>query len=202
MRKPSKFLLRTALFAAILILGTSANADTIATFADPVPNGGVDYLFEFDGDTLDGGWQGTGLTLITPINSGSYDDVTFTMTTLDVDLTGETTGGVIEFMGGGGGGGGDGVPLLRITFDHAQLSVPFGVGASSLVTGHNVVFSGQIISGELEREMFAFSFANQQEVGAGFTWSAAFTSSAIPEPATLTLILVGGLLTVFNRRNS
>jgi len=57
-----------------------------------------------------------------------------------------------------------------------------------VLVGHDISFSGPIITILLEEELFAFSFANQITTPDGFTWTAAFTSSVIPEPATLTLL--------------
>ena len=174
-----------------VFMGTVASqADTVATFADPVPFGSNDYLFQFANDVLSGGWQGENLDLITPITAEIYPDATFTMTPLTVDSMGLTSAGTIEFHESASMGGD---LILQITFDHAQLYSPFGFGGSTLVIGHNVQFSGPIITYPLDEEMFAFSFANQHSNSNGYSWSAAFTSSAIPEPCTLGLFGVAFL---------
>jgi hypothetical protein len=178
-----------------LLFAASTQADTIATFADPAPNGG-DFLFELSGSTLSGGWQGTGLDLITPITTEVYEDATFTMTDLTVDTSGMTSGGTIEFFESGG-------PLiLQIDFDAGEAYPPFGFGATSLIVGHNVSFSGPIITIPLEEESFAFSFANQVATPTGYTWTAAFTSSAIPEPSGLLLLGLGSVVLVSTRRRA
>lgn len=183
-------------FLLIALAGTVSNADTIATFADPVPFGSNGMVFELANDMLYGGWQGVGLNLITPITGGLYPDATFTMTPLSIGPLGQTNAGVIEFHESAASGGG---LILQITFDQAQLYSPFGFGASMLVPNHNVQFSGPIITYPLSEQMFAFSFANQRSTPTGYTWSAAFTSSAIPEPASLAL-LAAGLAVLLRKR--
>jgi len=195
MRAHAPLELRIALAAACLLLLAvqPANGDTIATFADPAADGSTP-LFELANDTLSGGWSNTGLDLVTPISGDEFPNATFTMTDLTVlDPEGTLSAGTIEFFDDGGS------LILQIDFDAAQLFAPFGFGASTMV-GHNVSFSGPIITIPLEEELFAFSFANQITTPDGFTWTAAFTSSAIPEPATLTLLAFGGLALRWRRR--
>ncbi|MFQ5805650.1 MAG: PEP-CTERM sorting domain-containing protein [Phycisphaerae bacterium] len=195
MRTRAVLKLPIVLATASVILTASAPADTIATFADPASDGSTP-LFTLSGSTLSGDWSDTGLDLITPISGDEFPDATFTMTDLTVlDPEGSLSGGTIEFFDNGGSS------VLRIDFDAGQLFSPFGFGASTLV-GHNVTFSGPIITIPLVEESFAFSFANQVTTPDGFTWTAAFTSSAIPEPATLTLLIVGGIATGVSRRRA
>jgi hypothetical protein len=181
---------------ASALLAASANGDTIATFADPASDGSTP-LFALSGSTLSGGWSATGLDLVTPISGDEFPDATFTMTDLTVldEQAGTLSGGTIEFLDNGGG------LILQIDFDSGQLFAPFGFGASTLV-GHNVSFSGPIIPIELEEELFAFSFANQITTPDGFTWTAAFTSSAIPEPATVSLLALGAVAMALSRRRA
>lgn len=187
--------LPTLLAIAGMLLAATAQADTIATFADPSPSG-AQPLFELSDDTLSGGWSGTGLDLITPFISNVYPDATFTMTDLTVGALGVTSGGTIQFFESGG-------PLiLQIDFDAGQAYPPFGFGATSLIVGHNVSFSGPIITAPLYEASFAFSFANQTETPTGQTWTAAFTSSAVPEPGGLLLLALGGAVLVSSRRRT
>lgn len=179
-----------------LLFTAPAGADTIATFADPAPNGG-DYLFELTDSTFRGGWEDPGLDLITPITAEVYEDATFTMTDLTVDEFGVTSGGTIQFLESAGAGG---ELILQIDFDAGQLYMPFGFGATSLIEGHNVSFSGPIITIPLVEESFAFGFANQVSTPLGFTWTAAFTSSAIPEPGALVLLGLGSAVLITARR--
>ncbi len=180
------------LIAGLLFAASLANAGTVATFFDPAPDGSTP-LFTLDGATLSGGWSGMGLDLVTPINSGFYPNATFTMTNLTVlDLFGTLSGGTIQFKDSIGN------PLLRIDFNEAKLFQPVGFGASTFA-GENVVFSGPIITTPLIEQMFSFSFANQSPAPNGASWTAAFTSSAVPEPATLILLVIGGLVAARRR---
>jgi hypothetical protein len=196
MRAHAVLKLPIALITASLLLVASADADTIATFADPAPDGSMP-LFELDGETLSGGWSSTGLDLLTPISGDEFPDATFTMTDLTVldPDEGALSAGTIAFFDDGGS------LILQIDFDSAQLFAPFGFGASVLV-GHDISFSGPIITIPLEEESFAFSFANQITTPDGFTWTAAFTSSAIPEPGTLMLVVLGAVALGLSRHRA
>ena len=71
-----------------------------------------------------------------------------------------------------------------IEFDSAQLNGSLGFGSSDF-SGQNVTFSGSLIPFVLTSEAFAFSFANPSGTPSNFTVTSSFTSSAIPEPASL-----------------
>ena len=187
---------------AIAIVGVfmsaSAGANTVATFADPAPNADGDFLFELSDTTLSAAWTGYGLDLITPGVSTVFQDATFVMSDLAVGGMGVTSGGWIEFYEAAADGGD---LILRIDFNAGQLYQPYGFGANSLVVDGNVTFSGPIIMGPLIDEQFAFSFANQQETATGYTWTAAFTSSAtIPEPSAIGLLVIGSAILTLRRR--
>jgi hypothetical protein len=66
----------------------------------------------------------------------------------------------------------------------------------------NVTITGREITGLLTNESFSFSFANHAllPVDDGYTATAAFTSSAVPEPATILLFGMGGLIMAFARK--
>jgi hypothetical protein len=171
-----------ATFIGAALAASAANAATIATFADPAPDGSTP-LFAYDGNALTGGWSLGGLTLLTPGLPLVPDiaNATFAMSPLTVNsINGSVvllSGGQIEFF--------DGVDLVfQITFDGASLTTPFGFGASEFA-GYNVQFSGPNVPGDLTAEAFAFAFANPQGTPDDFTVTASFTSSAIPEPASL-----------------
>jgi len=86
--------------------------------------------------------------------------------------------------------------VLQIEFDGAALHSG-GFGASVLAM-HQLTFSGPGLPANLEDEAFGFAFANPKVNGDLRTWSASFTSSATPEPASL-IILSGGLILAFRR---
>jgi len=174
---------------ALGLLAANASAATIATFADPSPDGGTP-LFAYDGQSLTGGWALTGLNLLTPGLAAVPDiaNATFTMTPLSVQSANgglvQLSGGQIDFFDGNS-------LVLSISFNGATLNVPFGFGSSDF-SGSNVTFSGPNVP-PLTQEAFAFSFANPQGDINDFTVTSSFTSSAVPEPASL-LAMGGGLL--------
>jgi hypothetical protein len=178
-----------ALFASI-----SASAGTVATFADPAANGSTP-LFQLAGTTFTGGWSGPNLTFEVPITGSVWSNATFTMTPLTVSGTGQLSNGTIEFHKSPAQGGG---LVLQIDFNAASLA-PFGFGASDFFLGQTVTFSGPGIPGGLTEETFAFSFANPVHIGDIYTYTASFTSSAVPEPCTL-LLLGLGIVRILRRR--
>jgi hypothetical protein len=175
-----------AIIVPLLLAAAPAGAGTVATFADPAPDGSTP-LFDLSGTLFTGGWSGLNLTLDMPITSSVWDNVTFTMTPLSVTGPGQLGPGTIQFFKSAADGGG---LALQIDFDAALLA-PFGWGASDLFSSETVTFSGPGIPSGLSAETFAFSFANPEPTGDGYTYTASFTSSAVPEPATLLLLAVG-----------
>lgn len=171
---------------ALLAFPVAAQADTIATFADPALDGSTP-LFELSDVTFSGGWSGQELTLETPgLAAPDYANASFTMTDLTVTGPNTLSGGTISFFDG------DDNPLFDITFANAHLLPVVGFGASDFLA-NDVTFSGPIIDSPLTDEAFAFSFANPVETPTGWTVTAAFTSSAIPEPGALALLALGAL---------
>lgn len=187
----------TLVLGVVGLAGGLANAATIATFADPSPDGSTP-LFAYDGQALTGGWALSGLTLQTPglLAVSDIADATFTMTPLTVQVVNGNfitlSGGQIDFFDGNS-------LVLSISFSGASLTSPFGFGASEFA-GNNVVFSGPNVP-VLAQEAFAFSFANPQGDLNDFTVTSSFTSSAVPEPASL-MMIAGGLLAAALRRRS
>lgn len=187
--------------AGALALGSFAQADTVATFADPA-TGPTTPLFQVNGNLLTGGWSGTGLTLLTPgTPAPDYTDVTFTMTPLVLiplfSGFSMTLGGVVNFFDSAAN------PILTITFANGFLTTPTGVGASDFAS-QNVSFSGPALGALIPSdETFAFSFANLIPTQTGYTATSAFTSSAtldIPGPASLAGLGLGLLVASRRRR--
>jgi hypothetical protein len=165
------------------MLGAGVQAATVATFADPAVNGSTP-LFTLSGGTLTGGWSNPGLKLLMPITGQTYSDATFGMSPLAYDGGTGLSGGNLQFFDSGES------LVLRIDFSAARFYGPFGFGASDLA-GQVVTVSGPGIPTSLFDESFAFSFANQTIIPGGLTWTASFTSSAVPETSSLLLLGLG-----------
>ncbi|MBI4579246.1 MAG: PEP-CTERM sorting domain-containing protein [Planctomycetes bacterium] len=178
--------------------GTFATTFTVATFADPSP-GSSSPLFSlhFDGsgdlDSVQGSWSGTGLTLQVPFDGSVYPDATFSMPAVSVNAAGQAGPGHVEFY--------DQTAALILTIDWISGTAnEFGIGAQDTTTSPgNVTIQYKNFS--LVSESFAFSFANQQDVGDDtMTTTAAFTSSAFPEPTTMVALGIGSLALLVQRR--
>jgi MYXO-CTERM domain-containing protein len=185
----SRFVLAMLAVFALGVAVVNAGTITVATFADPAVDS-TTPLFSLSGTTFSGGWTALGLTLETPISSQTWADAKFTMTPLTAtSITSQLftlTGGEVNFTDSANN------PLLKITFDSAQLFRPFVFGASDALL-HNVVFSGPIITTPIHDEQFAFSLTNEVQTAEGYTWTASFTSSAVPEPGALGALVLAGL---------
>jgi len=210
--------LRCKVVAAVLAVGgliTPAGAATvtIATFADPAQDASTP-LCNIDTNTqeITGGWQNGGLDLEFPWHGSVVGDVYFTLTdglmnnelnytpTADPNI-GITEGGILSFYENQSINPSN--LILKITFDTATLTLGgifatelFGTGAVDITDGGN-----RIPPLPLDDESFSFSFANQTLLpgGGGYTATASFTSSAVPEPATMGFLVIG-LLLIFKGR--
>jgi len=185
---------------ALILPVAMAQTVTMVTFADPAPDASTP-LFTFDGAQFAGGWSGLNLDLLTPGLPLTADipDATFTMTTLSATqiVPGyySLSGGTIDFYDASS------VLVFQITFQSASLAPEIGFGASDLALQNVTFFDPAQPTQTFGQDRFAFSFANDATVGNTATWTASFTSSAIPEPASLGLLVAGGLL-ILRRRDA
>ncbi len=195
-----------------------ADSVTVARFVDPADNHTTPlFAVDLTNDRITSLWtdEMLGLDLEVPVAVAPpyvYTDAFFTLTdpagndgieyTVD-GFYGETGAGILRFYA-------DGVdpetadPLVRFDFEKAYLT-PTGVGAESLFMGQgNVSVGGGVVPAGMTQVSFAFSFANQSldqfPDGDGFTTTASFTSSAIPEPSIAALLGIGFLGLVRRRR--
>ncbi|HPM84382.1 MAG TPA: PEP-CTERM sorting domain-containing protein [Candidatus Anammoximicrobium sp.] len=186
---------------ALILPAAMAQTLTMVTFADPADDASTP-LFTFDGAQFQGGWTGLNLNLLTPglPLTGDIPDATFTMTTLSATqiVPGyySLSGGTIEFFDASS------VLVFRITFQSASLAPDIGFGASDLALQNVVFYDPAQPTQPFGQDRFAFSFANDAQVGDLSTWTASFTSSAIPEPASMVLLVAGGLLISLRRREA
>ena len=190
-----------------------ATTITVATSGDPSENS-LNPLFtaDFRAGTmkLTGGWADTktGLTLEVPYsdhtiaNRTAFSDAWFKMDDVIITSTGTLAGlgtygltgpGTINFYAHGTTAN----PLVTINFQSSFVS-GFGFSADNAENLNGVKISGSEISGTLSEERFSFAFANNKNLtpiraADGFTATASFTSSAIPEPSTLILLGMGTL---------
>ncbi|GEM_PF-587019 len=206
----SRYVLPVMAAAAIIALAVpggsyAATSTTIATFANPALNSDTPlFTVDFSEDAITGGWEDfrTGLYLEVPITGNIFPDAFFiipeSITYMGGLDGGDTGGGTIEFYA-------DGVdpdqtePLIRIDFESGYLA-KYGAGlhASNVLRADDVIITGSEITGVLSGEIFTFGFDNHQPLNGnwdnGFTATAAFTCSAVPEPATIGLLAMGALL--------
>lgn len=172
---------------AVLCVGAVAQAQsfTVATFSDP-SNDPNSPLFTATSADVVGSWLGTGLDLVIPETSTTYNDVKMNMDS--VSRTGTALGsGMISFWDTDMNN-----PLFTIEFEEAVILEPFFASAS-FIEGQDVTFGGSAIASlqPLSAEQFSFSFANPF-AGQGFnTYTASMTSSAVPEPASMIALGLG-----------
>ncbi|MCW5937673.1 MAG: PEP-CTERM sorting domain-containing protein [Fimbriimonadaceae bacterium] len=185
------------------LTGAAHASFTVATFADPTKQSS-EFLFTFDmnANTLSGSWTGNGLTMLTPgfTSGGQSTDVRFEMA--PVQLT-AVIPNLLYTMGAGAVNfytTDPNSPIFTITFDGGTFLNPFNAGASEL-SGNNITFAGPDVPTGLSEEQFSFSFANPVASGNVITYTGSFTSSAVPEPASM-LALGAGIAMIASRRRA
>ncbi|MCW5937700.1 MAG: PEP-CTERM sorting domain-containing protein [Fimbriimonadaceae bacterium] len=193
--------IKTTAIVAFGVLAASSQASfTVAAFADPT-TGSNQPMFTFDraGMTLQGSWTVTGLTLETPglTGGGQVVDAKFEMdkvslTVVIPDVLYRLGAGQVKFYTNDPNNS-----FFVIDFDGGDFVNPLIAGASEF-NGNIVDFSGSRVPSGLSDEAFAFSFANPLVNGDIVTYTSAFTSSAVPEPATMLALGVG--IAAFARR--
>ncbi|RKY24012.1 MAG: hypothetical protein DRP62_04725 [Planctomycetota bacterium] len=207
----NKMITICAVIGLMMCLASSAVATTIATFADPSDDGDNPlFTVNMANKLLTGGWgdDKTGLTLVVYSSPAStFENAFFTAT--DVNITDtvdpwrgyKTEGGTIKFFADGADPNVE--PLVQIDFDSGWVSL-FGYGASNKFSADGVTISGSEIDISLTEEEFAFSFANHRPLSGswsnGYTATAAFTSSALPEPATILLLGISSCFVLPRRK--
>ena len=206
------FISRPLIAFLIALSGALAQASTvtIATFADPSMDS-ANPLFTVDivaNDEITGGWDDTetGLSLEIPYSGNTFPNAFFTMTPVSYTgaiAGGQTGGGIIKFFADGQSM--STTPLIQIDFDLAHVT-PFSFGGMDQFYADDVTITGSEIAGPLTDESFAFSFANQVPISGdwnnGYTATASFTSSAVPEPATIALLGLGALSLLRRKRKA
>jgi hypothetical protein len=187
-----------------VLCAAPAGAFGMATFADPtVGQTSVTPMFVASSGTITGGYTGTNLNLeldeYAGAHAGSYSNVIFEfdpLTYTGTYLNGSVNGGEFRFyLRDTSKADQKGDEIFSISFDSAYLSRS-SLGADNIFSDTGVTFAvyGQPL--DLDEESFSFSFANQTLVPnktnpTGFSATAAMAASATPEPATLSILLLG-----------
>lgn len=198
--------MKKALFTAFaLAFGVMSHASfTVATFADPstVAESPL-FTWNHTTNTLSGLWTASGLTLNVPgfNGGGSVTDAHFIMDPVQltpvINNQYYTMGrGAVRFFTTDQNN-----PFFTIQFGGGSFLNPSSAGGSSTV-GNAVSFAGANVPTGLSQETFSFSLTNAMTAGNLTTFTASFTSSAVPEPASLFALATGIAAVVARKRKA
>ena len=167
-------------------LTTSASANGIASFVDPLPAGGGTPMFQYlnGGHGLYGGWAGPPyINLETPL--GTIPDCTMRVTPMFMFPDGRVVGGQITFYMP------NQVQILQITFMNGFADVGgLRCGPQTNGTVQFTYYAGGVqlppgLSEPLQGAWFNFHFHNQVQGPRGPQWTASFTSGAVGQKGDL-----------------
>lgn len=194
--------MKTLAFVAFATLAAASQASfTVATFNDPTSTSS-EVMFTFDSNnmTLGGAYLGANLDLQHPGFTGGGSTSGVTYTTSLVNLTPiasnvfQMGAGTIQFFDSFS------TNIFTISFSGGLFVNPFSASSAD-ISGFNVTFSGPNVPSGLSDEQFSFSLANAINTSGVWTYTSAFTSSAVPEPATMIALGSGLALLAARRRN-
>jgi hypothetical protein len=208
--KRRRLVILAVVLSAVLILfagNIQAASVTVATFSDPSGNANNPlFTVDWTNSIINGGWADSqsNLNLQIPLTNSSIPDAWFDMDQLAITGTmvfggvkyGTTGAGQIRFYASGSTTN----PVMQIDFLTGNVGRQFL--AADEFYANNVNITGSAIPYALSLEQFSFSFANVTNLPdrEGFTSTASFTSSAVPEPATMFLLVLGSIALLAKRK--